>query len=98
MIRRRLWGAALRRFLPDSHRWVGPTAFRREASQPDSGADRPGTADQYRQFMAGDSDEVLARIERLLARMVRQNAPHGDAELEAKLKEATWRLRRRKRA
>jgi hypothetical protein len=54
--------------------------------------------DQYRQFVAGNSEDVLARIERLLARMVRHNAPHDDAEVEADLKEATRTLRQRKRA
>jgi prevent-host-death family protein len=52
--------------------------------------------DQYRQFVAGNSEDVLARIERLLARMVGQNAPHGDAEVEADLKEATRTLRQRR--
>jgi hypothetical protein len=54
--------------------------------------------DQYRQFVAGDFDDVLIPIERLLARMVDQNTPHTDAEVEADLKEATRRLRQRKRA
>jgi len=52
--------------------------------------------DQYRQFMAGNSEDVLARIERLLARMVRQNEPYDDAEVEADLKEATRSLRQRR--
>jgi hypothetical protein len=52
--------------------------------------------DQYRQFVAGNSEDVLARIERLLARMVRQNAPYYDAEVEADLKEATRMLRQRR--
>jgi prevent-host-death family protein len=54
--------------------------------------------DQYRQFVAGNSEDVLARIERLLARMVGQNEPYADAEVEADLKEATRTLRQRKRA
>jgi prevent-host-death family protein len=54
--------------------------------------------DQYRRFVAGHSEDVLARIERLLARMVGQNAPYGDAEVETDLKEATHTLRQRKRA
>jgi prevent-host-death family protein len=52
--------------------------------------------DQYRQFVAGKSDDVLIRIERLLARMVVQNAPYADAEVEADLKEATRTLRQRR--
>jgi prevent-host-death family protein len=54
--------------------------------------------DQYRRFVAGNSEDVLARVERLLARMVNQNAPYADAEVEADLKEATHTLRQRKRA
>jgi prevent-host-death family protein len=54
--------------------------------------------DQYRQFVAGNSEDTLARIERLLARMVGQNAPYADAEVEADLKKATRTLRQRKRA
>jgi len=53
--------------------------------------------EQYRQFVAGNSDDVLARIERLLARMIDQNAPYADAEVEVDLKEATHTLRQRKR-
>ncbi len=54
--------------------------------------------EQYRQFVAGNSEDVLARIERLLARMVRQNAQHSDAEVEAELKDATREVRQRKHA
>jgi prevent-host-death family protein len=54
--------------------------------------------DQYRHFVAGNSDDVLSRIERLLARMVRQNAPHTDTDVEADLKAATRTLRQQKRA
>jgi prevent-host-death family protein len=52
--------------------------------------------DQYRQFVAGNSEDILARIERLLARMVGQNAPYADSEVEADLKEATRTLRQRR--
>jgi len=54
--------------------------------------------DQYRQFVAGNSEDILARIERLLARMVGQNASYADADVEADLKEATRTLRQRKQA
>ncbi len=54
--------------------------------------------EQYRQFVAGNSEDVLARIERLLTRMVRQNAQHSDTEVEADLKEATREVRQRKHA
>jgi hypothetical protein len=53
--------------------------------------------ERYRQFVAGNSQDVLARIEHLLARMERQNAPYADSEVEADLKEAT-RKRRQRRA
>ena len=54
--------------------------------------------EQYRQFVAGNSETVLARIESLLARMARQNESIPEAEVEADLTEATRDLRRRKRA
>lgn len=54
--------------------------------------------EQYRQFVAGNSEDVLARIERLLARMASQNEPYAEAEVEADLAEATRELRQRKQA
>lgn len=54
--------------------------------------------DQYRQLVAGNSNDVLARIARLLARMARENGAHADEEGEADVQEVTRDLRRRKRA
>jgi hypothetical protein len=48
--------------------------------------------------VAGHSDDVLARIERLVARMESQNAPYAETEVEANLKQATRELREAKRA
>jgi prevent-host-death family protein len=53
---------------------------------------------QCRQFVASNSDDFLAGIERLLSRMAFKNTPHDDAEVEADLKEAAHTLRQRKRA
>ena len=52
--------------------------------------------EQYRRFVAGNSEEVLARIERLLARMAAENSHYSDEEVEADLREAT-RLRRQQK-
>jgi prevent-host-death family protein len=54
--------------------------------------------EQYRQFVAGNSNDVLARIERLLAKMVRENEPYSDEQVGADLAEATRELRAQKRA
>jgi prevent-host-death family protein len=54
--------------------------------------------DLYRQFVAGNSEDVLTRIEHLLARIVRENASYADAEIETDLKDAARTLRQRKRA
>jgi len=54
--------------------------------------------EQYRQFVAGNSEAVLAQIERLLARMARQNEPYAEAEVAVDLEEAKRDLRQRKQA
>ena len=54
--------------------------------------------EQYRQFVAGNSGDVLARIERLLAKMARANSQYSDEEVEADLTEAARQLRQPKRA
>jgi prevent-host-death family protein len=54
--------------------------------------------EQYRRFVTGNSEAVLARIERLLARMARQNEAYADEEVEADVAEAAREVRQRKRA
>src|SRR2546423_12814132 len=54
--------------------------------------------EQYRQFVAGNSNDVLARIERLLAKMARENELYSDEQVGADLAEATRELRALKRA
>jgi prevent-host-death family protein len=54
--------------------------------------------EQYRQFVAGNSNDVLARIERLLAKMARENELYSDDQVAADLVEATREHRAHKRA
>jgi prevent-host-death family protein len=54
--------------------------------------------EQYRQFVAGNSNDVLARIERLLAKMARENEQYSDEQVAADLSEATREHRAHKRA
>ena len=54
--------------------------------------------EQYRQFVAGNSNDVLARIERLLAKMARENEPYSDEQVAADLSEATRELHAQKRS
>ena len=54
--------------------------------------------EQYRQFVAGNSNDVLARIERLLAKMARENEQYSDEQVAADLSEATREHRAHKQA
>ena len=54
--------------------------------------------EQYRQFVAGNSNDVLARIEGLLAKMARENEQYSDEQVAADLSEATREHRAQKRA
>jgi prevent-host-death family protein len=54
--------------------------------------------EQYRKFVSGNEQEVIARIERLLERMEHANNQYSDKEVEADLREATQDLRKRKPA
>src|SRR5260221_10800018 len=44
---------------------------------------------QYRQFVAGNSNDVLTRIERLLAKKAREKGQFSDEQIEEDLTEAT---------
>ena len=54
--------------------------------------------DQYRKFVAGNEQEVLARIEQLLERMDQANSRYSDNDVEADLRDAAKELRKRKTA
>jgi len=54
--------------------------------------------DQYRKFVAGNEQEVLARIELLLQRMEQANSRYSDNEVEVDLSDAAKELRKRKTA
>jgi PHD/YefM family antitoxin component YafN of YafNO toxin-antitoxin module len=53
--------------------------------------------DQYIRLMRADETSVLKRFDALLDRMERLNAHYSEAEVEADLREATQRVRSRKR-
>jgi len=54
--------------------------------------------EQYRKFVAGNEQEVLARIEQLLERMDQANSRYSDNDVEADLRDAAKELRKRKTA
>jgi prevent-host-death family protein len=53
--------------------------------------------DQYLKFVQADEAGVLKRFDDILARMAVANQEHSDEEVEADLKQATRRVRSRKR-
>jgi prevent-host-death family protein len=53
--------------------------------------------EQYLKFVQGDRAEVIARFDRLCARMASANARYSEEEIEADLRRATKSVRSRKR-
>jgi prevent-host-death family protein len=53
--------------------------------------------EKYQKYLRADTDEVLARFDRLRLRMAEVNARYSDEEVEADLREAQRIVRSRKR-